>query len=229
MPFSSVFPFAQILKSPLANTIVSGGTSYKCVFNKRNISEELNTENFLITAEVTTATGLLIADNATVTFGSVSYLVSHREQSQYGTTILYLSTADMSVSDPTVGSELLPASVVNFTSVQWSVYNGATKAENLATLPAEAAYTPAIIQYGNYVSLDEGSTYRLQIDVITLDNGTLGISEQDDYNFGFWLKSAGVHNLYFEAKYYFTGYIKLSGLNNTTPIEIRSISLKKVL
>lgn len=229
MPYASVFPISQIFTSPLAVPMTFNGSVYKCIYEKTDISDELNGENYQITAEIPSSTAALIADGDTVTINSIDYKVSYRNDTPIGTVILYLSLADMSVSDPTVGSELLPASVVNFTSVQWSVYNGATKAENLATLPAEAAYTPAIIQYGNYVSLDEGSTYRLQIDVITLDNGTLGISEQDDYNFGFWLKSAGVHNLYFEAKYYFTGYIKLSGLNNTTPIQIRSISLKKVL
>ena len=95
MPFSSVFPFAQILKSPLANTIVSGGNSYKCVFNKRDISEELNVSNQIITAEVTTATAAILADGATVTFSAVNYKIAYREETQYGSVILYLSQATM--------------------------------------------------------------------------------------------------------------------------------------
>lgn len=229
MPFSSVFPFAQILKSPLANTIVSGGNSYKCVFNKRNISEELNATNYLITAEVTTATGLVIDDGDTVTFSGANYEVTHRDETSYGSVVLFLSTADMSVSDPTLGTELLGATVMNFTSASWAVYNGATKALNLATLPAEATYTPAQLIYNGYVSLDEGSTYCLTVDVETLDTGTLGITELEDFNFAFWVTTAGTHKLYFEARYYSTGYLKLSGINNTTPIEVTSISLKKVL
>ncbi len=229
MPYASVFPISQIFTSPLAVPMTFNGSSYKCVYEKTDISEELNGENYQITAEIPYSTAALIADGDTVTINAIAYKVSYRHDTPIGTVILYLSLADMSVTDPSLGTELLGATVINFTSAGWALYNGATKATNLLTLPAEAAYTPAQAIYEGYVSLDEGSTYCLTVDVETLDTGTLGITELEDFNFAFWVTTAGTHKLYFEARYYSTGYLKLSGINNTTAIEVTSISLKKVL
>lgn len=255
MPYASVFPISQIFTSPLAVPMTFNGTSYKCVYEKQDISDELNGENYQITAEIPYSTAALIADGDTVTINAINYKVSYRNDTPIGTVILYLSLADMSVADPTLGTELLGASVVNFTSADWVVYNGATKAANLATLPAEVDLNSSYIVYESYIPLEEGATYCMQVVVSVLERGTLRISEQDNSNFQFWIKTPGVHNLYFDVNYgtarhiqyltddfgqpivddngdriyYYTTYIKLSALNNIQNTVVSSISLKKVL
>ena len=95
MPYASVFPISQIFTSPLAVPITFNGTVYKCIYEKTDISEELNGENYQITAEVQPSTAALIADGATVVINSVSYKVMYSVETNIGTVILYLSQATM--------------------------------------------------------------------------------------------------------------------------------------
>lgn len=93
MPYSSVFPVSQLFTSPLAVNMTYGGSVYKCIYEKEDASDELNGENYRITAEVQASTAVLIADGATVVINSISYKVAYRSETIVGTVILYLSQA----------------------------------------------------------------------------------------------------------------------------------------
>jgi hypothetical protein len=94
MPYASVFPVSQIFSSPLAVDIIHSGVTYKCIFRKTDISQELSAENFEITAEVKAATGAVISDRDAVIIAGVTYYVSYSIVTLIGTIVFYLSKAD---------------------------------------------------------------------------------------------------------------------------------------
>ena len=223
MPYASVFPVSQLFTSPLAVNLTYGGSVYKCIYEKEDASDELNGENYRITAEVQASTAVLISDGDTVTINSISYKVAYRSETNIGTVILYLSQADMVTPEVSVGSELLAN--INFSSAVWNTGGGATKAANLATLPTDGA----VITYADYVTVTEGNTYRLRIVVEEIETGTIRITDVNNYSFTFFIETAGTHDLYFTARFYYLGFIGLTAINNTTAIKVSSVSLKEVL
>lgn len=227
MPFSGIFPFSEFLKSPLAKDLTFAGSSYKCVMLK-DYADELNAENYRLFVHVTTATATLIAENSTVTIEGVDYYVTNKEETAYGSVRLFLTQAETDQEEPNLGPELLSASVANFTSGTLIAAGGATLAANLATFPAETGFNPSTVQHAGYVNLTEGEVYCLTVVIQTLTDGTLAITEQQDHNFAFFLRSEGTHKLYFTAGYYYMGYTKFAAINNTSPIVVTSWSIKKV-
>lgn len=95
MPYGSIFPVDSFFSSPLAVDLIHSGSTYKCIYSKTDISEEFNAENYEITVEVQAATALAIADGATVTINGISYIVNYSADTILGTSMLYLSKADV--------------------------------------------------------------------------------------------------------------------------------------
>ena len=228
MPYGSIFPVAQLFTSPLAvDLTVAGGSTYKCIYGKTNITDEFNAENYEITALVKTATATVIADNSEVTIAGVTYEVTHRIEEEPGLARLFLSKADHEPAEPSVGPELFPS----LTSVQWTFTGGANNTGGIITLKPEAAYVPTSALFNNYITLTEGATYRFRLTVDQLTDGAINLADYSTLvrSFSFFIESEGTIDLYFEARSYYCGYIVLYGINNTTDIKISAISLKKVL
>ena len=229
MPYGSIFPVAQLFTSPLAvDLTVAGGSTYKCIYSKMDATDELNAVNYEITILVKAATAAVLNDGDEVTIAGVTYYIEHRREEEPGLVRLFLTQAETDQEGPPVGSELFPAGLANFSSAFWQDYHGATTILNAATFPAEVGYTPPLAVYGNYVSLTEGETYQLTVVIDTLENGTVSITEDQQYNFSFFLTTPGTHVLYFEAKYYYMGYLRIAVHNSTATAVISSLSLKQV-
>lgn len=226
MPFSGIFPFSEFLKSPLAKDITFAGSSYKCVMLK-DYAGELNAENYRLFVHVTTATASLIAENATVTIGGVDYFVTYKEETAYGSVRLFLSLADHAPEEISLGPELFPA----LNAAGWSFTGGANNTGGKITIPAETLHTPKTAIYNGFISLDELSVYRLKVVIDQLPDGELNLVDYNtnQSNFSFFFPVPGEHEVFFEARYYYAGYVGLKGVNNTDDIMVSSVSLKKVL
>ncbi len=226
MPYAGVFPVAQFFTSPLAvDLTVAGGSVYKCIYGKSNITDEFNSENYEITALVQIATAAAIADNSEVAIAGVTYEITHRIEEEPGMVRLFLSKADHEITDPTLGAELFDTT--NFTGVNWEVLNNATLATNLATLNAFED-DPAQIQYGTVIALEQGERYRFRVVVFELYSGVLIITDQGSANFTEYIDTDGTHDFYFEANKTDTRNIVFTALNNEEEINLTSVSLKKV-
>ena len=221
MPYSSVFPVSQMFTSPLAVTLTHSGSSYKCIYEKTDISENMNAENYEITAEVPAATSALIADGDTVTINSIDYKVAYRTETTIGTVILMLSKAEVADTDIAVGSELLTDT--NFSTAAWTVTDGTLAAGAAVLSNDESSAT-----YGTSTAVTVGETYQITINISDLTDGEVCISEDTNDSFLFFAGYEGTTTFYFEARYDALPLINLTAVGNTEPITIASLSLKVV-
>ena len=222
MPYASVFPVSQLFTSPLAVTMTFNGTSYKCIYEKEDASDDLNGENYRITAEVQASTAVLISDGDTVTINSIFYKVAYRSETNIGTVILYLSQADMVTPEVSVGSELIADT--NFSTNAW-IKQGAV----VSTGSASFADSDDYITYTTSINLTVGAVYRLRITASEYDGAVLKILEETSHALMEIISLEATSDIYFTAYYPSLTNIKFQPVPVSDPLTITSVSLKEVL
>ena len=222
MPYSSVFPVSQLFTSPLAVNMTYGVSVYKCIYEKEDTSDELNGENYRITAEVQASTAVLISDGDTVTINSISYKVAYRSETNIGTVILYLSQADMESPEVSVGSELIADT--NFSTNAW-IKQGAV----VSTGSASFADSDDYITYTTSINLTVGAVYRLRITASEYDGAVLKILEETSHALMEIISLEATSDIYFTAYYPSLTNIKFQPVPVSDPLTITSVSLKEVL
>jgi len=222
MPYASVFPVSQLFTSPLAVNLTYGGSVYKCIYEKEDASDELNGENYRITAEVQASTAVLISDGDTVTINSISYKVAYRSETPIGTVILYLSQADMTTPDVSTGSELIADT--NFSTNAWTK-SGAV----ISTGSASFADSDDYITYTTTINLTVGAVYRLRITASEYDGAVLKILEETSHALMEIISLESTSDIYFTAYYPSLTNIKFQPVPVSDPLTITSVSLKEVL